>query len=350
MPHNTVAHATGTHTTVEPIFWIAFTAVIVALLALDLGVFNRKAHTMRSKEALAWYGVWVALAIAFNIGIAYWLGSKKGLEFLTGYLIEQALSVDNIFVFLVIFQYFAVPAALQRSVLFWGILGAIVMRVTFILAGAALLNAFHWTIYVMGAFLVLTGFKLLRHDSANVQPERNPVVRAVRRLFPVISEYRGSSFFTRENGRLHATLLLLVLVAVEATDVAFAIDSIPAIFAVTQDPFIVYTSNIFAILGLRSLFFLLAGFMGRFHYLQVGLALVLMFVGGKMLVSGVYHVPIGLSLCAVALLIGGSVVVSLLRPPKPEGPLAATEDGTGVEPPLDESLDPHATEERSARR
>jgi tellurite resistance protein TerC len=302
------------HTTVDPIFWLGFTVVIVFLLLLDLGLFHKKAHTVRTKEALIWYLVWVSLAVVFNLGIYRYLGSQRALEFLTGYLIEQALSVDNIFVFLVIFQYFAVPPALQRGVLFWGILGAIIMRITFILAGAALLHAFHWMIYVMGAFLIFTGFKLIRHDGADVDPERNPLVRIVRRVFPVVSEYREQSFFVREGGRLCATMLFLVLVAVEATDVAFAIDSIPAIFAVTDDPFIVYTSNIFAILGLRSLFFLLSGVMGKFHYLQVGLAMVLMFVGLKMLMSGIYKVPIGMSLLVVATLLAGSVVASLLRP------------------------------------
>jgi tellurite resistance protein TerC len=302
------------HTTVDPIFWLGFTLVIVFLLLIDLGVFNKKAHTVKTKEALGWYLVWVTLAAIFNIGIYRFLGSQRALEFLTGYLIEQALSVDNIFVFLVIFQYFAVPPMLQRGVLFWGILGAIIMRIVFILAGAALLHAFHWMIYVMGAFLIFTGFKLIRHDGVDVDPEKNLLVRIVRRIFPVVCEYREQSFFVREGGRLCATMLFLVLVAVEATDVAFAIDSIPAIFAVTDDPFIVYTSNIFAILGLRSLFFLLSGVMGKFHYLQVGLAMVLMFVGLKMVMSGVYKIPIGMSLVVVATLLAGSVVASLLRP------------------------------------
>ena len=302
------------HTMVDPIFWVGFTVVIVFLLLLDLGLFHKKAHTVKTKEALVWYLVWVALAACFGIGVHRFLGSQRALEFVTGYLIEQALSVDNIFVFLVIFQYFAVPPALQRGVLFWGILGAIIMRITFILAGAALLHAFHWMIYVMGVFLIFTGFKLIRHDGAEVDPERNPLVRIVRRIMPVVSEYRDQSFFVREGGRLCATMLFLVLVAVEATDVAFAIDSIPAIFAVTDDPFIVYTSNIFAILGLRSLFFLLSGVMGKFHYLQIGLAMVLMFVGLKMVMSGFYKIPIGLSLLVVATLLAGSVVASLLRP------------------------------------
>jgi len=305
-----------TQTLEGPAFWIGFTAIIVALLVLDLAVFNRKTRAMRPAEALLWYCVWVSLAIAFNGAVWAYLGSHKALEFFTGYLIETALSVDNIFVFLVIFQYFAVPAELQRRVLFWGILGAIVMRVTFILAGAALLHTFHWTIYIMGAFLIFTGFKLFRHDSADVKPDKNPVVRAFKRLFPVVPEYHGPRFFIRKSGRNYATLLLIVLVAVEATDVAFAVDSIPAIFAVTNDPFIVYTSNIFAILGLRSLFFLLAGLMGKFHYLQAGLAMVLMFVGMKMCVSGVYKIPIALSLAVVASLLGGSIVASLLRPPR----------------------------------
>ncbi|MFN0149222.1 MAG: TerC family protein [bacterium] len=299
-----------------PVFWIGFTAVIVALLVLDLAVFNRKTREMRTGQALLWYCVWVALGLIFN-GVVYkYLGSQKALEFFTGYLIETALSVDNIFVFLVIFQYFAVPPEQKRRVLFWGILGAIVMRVAFILAGAALLHSFHWMIYVMGVFLIFTGFKLFGHNSADVQPDKNPVVRIVKRLFPVVSEYHGPRFFIKKSGRTYATLLFIVLVAVEATDVAFAVDSIPAIFAITNDPFIVYTSNIFAILGLRSLFFLLAGLMGKFHYLQAGLAMVLMFVGAKMCVSGIYKIPIVLSLLVVGALLGGAVVASLLRPPR----------------------------------
>jgi tellurite resistance protein TerC len=298
-----------------PVMWIGFTAFVLAMLALDLGVFHRKEHVVRPREALVWTLVWIGLALAFNAGVYFWFGSERGLEFLTGYLIEKALSVDNLFVFLVLFSYFAVPAQLQHRVLFWGILGALVMRAGFILAGAALIQRFHWVIYVFGAFLVLTGFKLLTRREGEVHPERNPVLRFFRRIVPAVSDYRGPRFAVKEAGRWYATPLLMVLVAVEATDIVFAVDSIPAIFGITTDPFIVYTSNIFAILGLRALYFLLAGMLGRFRYLDVGLGLVLAFVGAKMLLSGVYKVPIVASLVVVAALLGGSILLSLLRPP-----------------------------------
>jgi tellurite resistance protein TerC len=296
-----------------PLLWAGFTLFVTAMLALDLGVFHRKAHVVRTREALGWSVVWIALALLFNAGVTRWFGPERGLEFLTGYLIEKALSVDNIFVFLVIFSYFAVPAAYQHRVLFWGILGAIVFRVVFILVGAVLLEAFHWVIYIFGALLIFTGVKLLRSREESVHPERNPLLRLVRRVLPVAAGYHGQRFFVRLGGRLFATPLFLVLVVVEATDIVFAVDSIPAIFAVTRDPFIVYTSNIFAILGLRALFFLLSGIIGRFRYLKYGLGLVLAFVGLKMVGSDLYTVPIGLSLAVIATLIGGSIVVSLLR-------------------------------------
>jgi tellurite resistance protein TerC len=297
-----------------PLLWGGFTLFVLAMLALDLGVFHRKAHAVGTREALGWSAFWIALALAFNVAVARWFGAERGLEFLTGYLIEKALSVDNIFVFLVIFSYFSVPAAYQHRVLFWGVLGAIVFRVIFILAGAALLQAFHWIIYVFGGILLLTGVKMLRSTGEQIHPERNPLLRVVRRVLPVTPRYHGQTFFTRIDGRLFATPLLLVLATVEATDIVFAVDSIPAIFAVTSDPFIVYTSNIFAILGLRALFFLLAGVIGRFQYLKVGLGLVLVFVGAKMVISDVYKIPIVVSLLIVAGLITGSILVSWLRP------------------------------------
>jgi tellurite resistance protein TerC len=298
----------------SPALWVGFTAFVLAMLALDLGVFHRKAHEVHFKEALAWSAVWVSLALAFNLLVYQWFGAERGLEFLTGYVIEKALSVDNVFVFLVLFSFFAVPAAYQHRVLFWGILGALVMRAIFIMAGAALLQRFHWIVYVFGAFLVVTGVKLLLHREGEVHPERNPAYRLFRRFVPAVTEYRGSRFTVVENGRRYATPLLAVLVVVEATDVVFAVDSIPAIFAVTRDPFIVYTSNIFAILGLRALYFLLAGVMDKFHYLKVGLAIVLCFVGAKMLLVDVYKIPIVASLAVVASLLAGSVVASLLWP------------------------------------
>lgn len=297
----------------NPALWVGFTLLVLVLLALDLGVFHRKTHVVAFREALGWSVFWIALALLFNFGVYCWFGSRIALEFLTGYLVEKALSVDNIFVFLVIFSYFSVPAAYQHRVLFFGILGALLMRAVFILVGATLLAAFHWMIYVFGGALVLLGLKMLVQRGSEVHPERNPLFRLFQRLVPATDGYRGSHFVVREGGRWLATPLLLVLMAIEATDVVFAVDSIPAIFAITRDPFIVYTSNIFAILGLRALFFLLAGAIGNLHYLKTGLALVLAFVGVKMLIADVYKIPIAISLAVVVCLIGGAVVASLLR-------------------------------------
>jgi len=297
-----------------PPLWIGFTLFVLAMLALDLGVFHRKAHVVGVREALVWTAVWIALALVFNVGVYVWFGAERALEFLTGYVIEKALSVDNIFVFLVVFAVFAVPAALQHRVLFWGILGALIMRAIFIVLGAALLQRFHWVIYIFGAFLVCTGIKLLVQRDGAAHPERNPLFRLFRRCVPSVPDYRGGHFIVVEGGKRYATPLLLVLVAIEATDLVFAVDSIPAIFAVTMDPFIVYTSNIFAILGLRALYFALAGMMGQFHYLKVGLSLVLAFVGVKMLLIGVYKIPILVSLGVIVALLAGAVVASLLRP------------------------------------
>jgi tellurite resistance protein TerC len=296
-----------------PALWLGFTALVLGLLALDLGVFHRHAHEVGFREALGWSIVWVSLALTFNGWLTWQHGSVPGLEFFTGYLIEKALAVDNIFVILLIFSTFAVPRAYQHRVLFWGILGALVMRAAFIFAGAALLERFHWILYVFGGFLVVTGIKLLVQSESEIHPERNPLFRLFTRLVPSVPEYCGPRFTTRRDGRLYATPLLVVLVSIEATDLVFAVDSIPAIFAVTKDPFIVYTSNIFAILGLRSMFFLLAGVMDRFHYLKVGLAFVLVFVGTKMLLLDVYHVPIGISLGAIGLILATAVVASWLR-------------------------------------
>jgi tellurite resistance protein TerC len=291
------------------------------MLALDLGVFHRKAHDVTVKEAATWSFVWIALALAFNAAVWHWFGAQKGTEFLTGYLIEKSLSVDNIFVFALVFSYFSVPSKYQHRVLFWGILGALVMRAIFIGAGAALLTRFHWIVYLFGAFLILTGLKMAFAPSKGLEPEKNPVVRLVRRLMPVSAEYHGQSFFVRQGGRLVATPLFLVLALVETTDLIFAVDSIPAIFAVTTDPFIVYTSNVFAMLGLRSLYFLLAGVMHRFHYLKQGLAAVLVFVGVKMAIVDFVKVPAAVSLGVIATLLATAVVASLLRPlPEPTAP------------------------------
>ena len=298
--------------------WIGFNAFVLALLALDLGVFHRKAHEVALKEAGIWSAVWVAVALAFNWGVYHFMGAQAGLEFLTGYLIEKALSVDNIFVFVLIFSYFAVPAKYQHRVLFWGILGALLMRGAMIAAGAALIEQFHWIIYVFGAFLVVTGIRMATQTERAIEPESNPVIRLVRRLIPITREYHGQRFFVRQEvaGRMRraATPLFVVLVLVETTDLIFAVDSIPAIFAVTTDPFLVYTSNVFAILGLRSLYFLLAGVVHRFHYLKLGLSAVLVFVGAKMLLADVYKIPVALSLGVVAVLLAASVVASLLFP------------------------------------
>jgi tellurite resistance protein TerC len=294
------------------ILWIAFNVFVLGLLALDLGIFHRKAHAVSIKEASIWSAVWILLALVFNLGIYFVWGPEKALEFLTGYVIEKSLSVDNLFVFLMIFQYFATPAIYQHRILFWGIVGALVMRAIFIATGAALLENFHWMIYVFGAFLIVTGIKMLLQGDEKLAPDKNPVVRLFQRWVPIVNEYQGQRFFVRKDGKIHATLLMLVLVVVETTDVIFAVDSIPAIFAITTDPFIVYTSNVFAILGLRALYFMLAGVMQMFVYLKVGLSFVLCFVGAKMLVVDFYKIPIGISLGVVAGILILSVAASLL--------------------------------------
>jgi tellurite resistance protein TerC len=265
--------------------WITFTAVVLFLLVADLVVFNREARAMTLKEAALWSAVWVGLSMLFNVGLFFWLGSQRALEFLTGYIIEWSLSVDNIFVFAVILSYFAVPAKSQRRVLFWGILGAIIMRGVFILIGAALLKKFDWIIYIFGGILILTGLKLLRNQDEEIDPEKNPVLKLARRFLPLTHHYYDEKFFVRHHKRLLATPLFLVLLVIETTDLVFAVDSVPAIFAVvtSRDAFIIFSSNVCAILGLRSLYFLLAGIMGMFRYLKVGLSIVLCFIGAKML-------------------------------------------------------------------
>lgn len=299
-----------------PWLWGAFSLVVVVMLALDLGVFHRKAHEVRFRESLGWTMVWIALSLVFCGAIFYFYGSEKALEFLAGYVIEKALSVDNIFVFVILFSSFAVPKIYQHRVLFWGVIGAIVLRAIFIAAGAALIHRFAWIMYIFGAILVITGIRLLRQESGDVHPEKNPVFRMAQKVIPAVPEYDGQKFFTIRNGKRFATPLFIVLLAVEATDLVFAVDSIPAIFAVTLDPFIVYTSNVFAILGLRALYSMLGNVLDRFRYLNVGLAFVLLFVGAKMLLAGVYKVPIGISLGVIALLIGGAIVISWLTSEK----------------------------------
>ena len=304
--------------------WVGFNLFVLAMLALDLGVFHREAHEVSIKEAAGWSAFWVTLSLIFNAGLTYFMGRQAGLEFLTGYLIEKALSVDNIFVFVLIFAYFNVPPRYQHRVLFWGILGALLMRGAMIAAGAYLIHQFHWIIYVFGAFLVFTGLRMATQDEHAIEPESNPVIRLVRRLMPVTNVYHGQKFFIREaltpGGPLRrvATPLFVVLVLVETTDLIFAVDSIPAIFAITQDPFLVYTSNVFAILGLRALYFLLAGVITKFHYLKLGLSVVLVFVGAKMLLVDIYKVPIGLSLGVIALILATAIGASLLFPKQAE--------------------------------
>lgn len=297
--------------------WIGFNLFVLAMLALDLGVFHRKSHVVSFKESITWTFVWITLALIFNAGVWHYYGSQKALQFFTGYLIEKSLSVDNVFVFVLLFSYFAVPPRYQHKVLFWGILGALVMRAIMIALGAALINRFTWIIYVFGAFLVLTGIKMILKREEEIHPERNPVVRWFKRLMPVTADYREDKFFVVESGRRAATPLFVVLLLIEVSDLIFAVDSIPAIFAVTTDPFIVYTSNVFAILGLRSLYFALAGIMDKFHYLKIGLGLVLSFVGVKMLLAHTaYKIDTLVSLGVVAAILAISIVASVLRPAK----------------------------------
>jgi len=306
-----------THSVANPWFFAAFLAVVLVLLAIDLGFFQRKAHAVSVKEALVWSAFWVLLSVLFGSCVFLKLGSRPGLEFFTGYLVEYALSVDNIFVFIMIFSYFAVPARLHHRVLFWGILGALIMRGGFILAGVQLIQAFHWVLYLFGAFLIFSGIKILRQKGdTQVEPERNPVVRLFQRIVPMTSGYSDGAFFLKQAGKFVATPLALVLVTVETTDLIFAFDSIPAIFGVTTDWFIVLTSNICAILGLRSMYFLLAAVIDRFAYLGTGLGIVLSFIGVKMLLGDIYPIGIETSLLVVAAILACSVVLSFVRPPK----------------------------------
>ncbi len=299
--------------------WTGFNLFVLAMLAIDLGVFHRKSHAVGFREALGWTATWIALALCFNAGVWYFAGGTKALEFLTGYVIEYSLSADNVFVFAMLFAYFAVPAQYQHKVLFWGILGALIMRFAMIALGAALITKFAWIIYVFGAFLIFTGIKMLLKSEEQIDPERNPLVRLFKRFMPVTPLFRGDRFFVRENGVLFATPLFVVLLLVEFTDVIFAVDSIPAIFAVTTDSFIVYTSNVFAILGLRSLYFALAGMMDKFHYLKTGLGVVLTFVGVKMLLGHTaFKIDTLVSLGVIVAILATSVAVSLLRPRKVE--------------------------------
>jgi tellurite resistance protein TerC len=309
-----VAQRLGTRLN-QIVFWILFNIFVAAMLVLDLGVFHRRAHAVKFREALLWSAMWIALAAVFAVIVYFWHGRTPTLEFVTGYVIELSLSVDNLFVFLLIFRYFRVPAVHQHKVLFWGILGALVMRAVFILAGVGLIRRFHWIVYVFGALLVYSGIKLFFQDETEIHPEKNPVLKLFRRWMPVTKDYEGNKFFIRRAG-LYATPLLIVLLVVETTDLLFAVDSIPAILAITIDAFIVYTSNVFAILGLRSMYFALAGMMEMFHYLHYGLSVVLMFVGAKMLVSHYYDIPTHIALAVVAGVLGTSIALSMAFPKK----------------------------------
>jgi tellurite resistance protein TerC len=299
--------------------WIGFNAFVLLMLTLDLGVFRRKSNEVKVKEALVWTCVWVFMAFLFNVFVYYQLGSEKAFEFFTGYLIEKSLSVDNIFVIILIFSYFNVPAPYQHKVLFWGILGALVLRVAFILAGVELIHKFHWLIYIFGAFLIYTGIKIVTQGDVKLDPDKNPLVKLVRKIFPVTEHFEGDKFFVRRDHKLWATPLFIVVVVIEATDLIFAVDSIPAILSISDDAFIVYTSNVFAILGLRSLYFALAGIEKYFVYLKYGLSAILVFIGAKMCLADLIKIPIEVSLAFIVLTLAMAVLASMALQPKGEG-------------------------------
>lgn len=296
--------------------WAIFLVVIVVMLVVDLGIFHRKTHVVYLREALIWSVIWIGLGLAFAVLVWVNMGPVKALEYLTGFVIEKSLSVDNLFVFLIIFSYFQVPRYLEHTVLFWGVLGVLVMRGIFIALGITLIHQFHWVLYIFGGFLIFTGIKLAFEKGKEIHPEHNPILKLFRYIMPVTANYEGNKFFLRINGRLYATPLFVVLLMVESTDVIFAVDSVPAVLAITHDPFIVYTSNIFAILGLRSLFFALSGIMRLFHHLHYGLAFILTFVGVKMLISDFYKIPVGYALLVVTITLVLSIIASVIWPPK----------------------------------
>jgi len=326
----------------EVLWWVVFNIFVLAMLALDLGVFHRKAHVIRIKEALGWSVAWILLSLLFNLGIYFWRGSETALEFLTGYLIEKSLSVDNIFVFVLIFSYFRIPHLYQHKVLFWGIVGALILRAIFIVAGITLMEKFHWVIYIFGGFLIVTGLRMGLQKHKEIHPEKNPVLRLFRRFMPVTDDMEEGRFFVKQGGRHVATPLFITVLVVETTDLIFAVDSIPAILAITSDPFIVYTSNVFAILGLRALYFAIAGMIQRFQYLHYGLSAILVFVGMKMLLSSVYKIPVGLALGAIAMILLVSVVTSVARSRKSAG-------GPGSANLSGKETNPHASPERKGR-
>ena len=302
------------------LLWVGFNIFVLAMLALDLGIFHRRAHIVGIKEALIWSAIWIILALTFNLGIYFWRGPETALEFLTGYLIEKSLSVDNLFVFLMIFSYFNVDSLYQHKVLFWGILGALITRAIFIATGITLIQNFHWVIYVFGAFLILTGIRMAIRKEKEIHPERNPLLKLFRRFMPVTEKYEGEKFFLKRGGRYFATPLFIVLLIVETTDIIFAADSIPAILAITLDPFIVYTSNVFAILGLRALYFALAGMMRLFHHLHYGLSAVLIFVGTKMILADIYKIRVSIALSLIAVILLISIIASMIHPQKEKKP------------------------------
>ena len=301
-----------------PVFWIAFNAAVLALLVIDLGVLNRRPKVMKFREALAWCGFWIGLAAGFAVLVYFWRGPQKAMEFTAGYLIEESLSVDNLFVFLMLFKYFRVEPKYQRKVLSWGIIGALITRGLFILVGVGLIRMFHWVIYLFGAFVVYTAYKMLRGEQEQIDPERNWALRVVRRWVPITPEYDGDRFFVTRGGRRFATLLFVTVLVVESTDILFAADSIPAVLAISHDPFIVYTSNVFAILGLRSIYFALSGMMEAFHLLHYGLAGILAFIGVKMIISGWVEVPTYIALGVVGTILAASVAASLIWKEKPK--------------------------------
>ncbi|WP_020533496.1 TerC family protein [Flexithrix dorotheae] len=314
------------------IYWILFNAFVLVMLLLDLFVFNRKKKEVKVKDALLWSGFWIALALAFNALIYFWKGQTMALEFLTGYLIEKSLSVDNLFVFLVIFSYFNIPGKYQHKVLFWGVLGALISRAVFIFAGVKLIEQFHFTLYLLGGFLVFAGLKLMFQKEKEFEPEKSIAIKLIRMVFPITNELHEDKFFVRLNNVLHATPLFVVVFLIETTDVIFAMDSIPAILAVSKDPFIVFTSNIFAILGLRSLYFALSGIMNLFHYLKYGLATILAFIGTKILIADYYHMPVLVALGVVGGILILSVLVSVLFPQKAEQIEIDLNDGNSTLP------------------
>ncbi len=300
-------------------WWVIFTVFILAMLALDLGVFNRKAHAIGMKEALLWSAFWVSLALAFGVGVYFCYGHGKAMEFLAGYLIEYSLSIDNLFVFMLIFRYFDVPHAYEHKALFWGILLALVTRAAFIFAGVALINTFGWVMYIFGAFLIFTGIRMALDKQSEIHPEKNIAIRLMGKIVPMTNTFSGADFFVVKHGVRFATPMLAVILALETTDILFAVDSIPAVLAISKDPFIIYTSNVFAILGLRSLFFAISGLMRLFHLLNYGLAAILTFVGVKMIIDDFVHVPVPVSLLVIAAILLISILLSLVWPEKRSG-------------------------------